>query len=497
MSSTPSSLRARLLAWYSLILLAVIATFGVTVGYLLWRSMVAELDARLRAGIVPLAQGLRPAADGGFNLDLPLEYQPSEAGDADAGTYYAIWTAAGEIIDRSSSAADVPVPDAPGLRTRAGRRELTMSAADGALVLVGDDLEEARAAVRSFAGTAAVGGAAALLVSLAGGWFLVGRALSPIGRINRAAAAMAAGDLNARIEVQGTENELEHVAHALNDAFDRLQRALDAQRRFTADASHELRTPLATLAAETEWALARPRSDDEYRETVATVRRAADRMTRIVDRLLTLARADHDAIPLERQPVPLETVVHDAVTLVQPVAARRGITLETKLATATVEGDRERLTELMTNLCSNAVDYNRDGGRVTVELWPENGDACVRISDSGVGISAEDVPRIFERFYRPGSARDRRSGGAGLGLAIAKWIVDAHGGEITCTSTPGQGTAMLVRLPRMETTEATEGTGSTQRNEVAENKQRHAPVARDARNGSSTPPDSQAGSIAR
>jgi heavy metal sensor kinase len=465
MSSTPSSLRARLLAWYSLILLIVIGTFGVTVGYFLWRSMVADVDARLRAGVAPLAQGLRPVADGGFDLDLPLEYQPTDATDADLPTYYAIWSPAGELIDRSPSAGDVPPPDGPSLRTRAGRRELTVAAAGGALVLVGRDLEDARAAVRTFAGTAALGGFAALLLSLAGGWFLVGRALAPVGRINRAAAAMAAGDLNARIVVDRTENELEHVAHALNGAFDRLQRALESQRRFTADASHELRTPLATLAAETEWALARPRSADEYREALRTSRRAADRMTRLVDRLLTLARADHDAIPLDREPVPLEAVVQDAVTLVQPLAARRGITIDTSLEPATVEGDRERLTELVTNLCSNAVEYNRDDGRVTVDVWAEGADACMRVRDTGIGIHAEDVSRIFERFYRPGAARDRRSGGAGLGLAIAKWIVDAHGGRIACTSTPGQGTVMLVRLPLL----------TSERDQVRVLEHQHAP----------------------
>ncbi len=464
----PSSLRVRLLAWYSLILLVVIATFAVTVGFLLWRSMVADLDARLRAGIVPLAQGLRPAADGGYNLDLPVEYQPTDAVDGNAAAYYAVWTAAGEIIDRSPAASDVPAPEEPGLRTRAGRRELIVNAADGALVLVGQDLQDARSAVRTFAGTAAIGGVAALLVSVAGGWFLVGRALSPIGRIDRAAAAMAAGDLNARIVVERTENELEHVAHALNGAFDRLQRTLDGQRRFTADASHELRTPLATLTAETEWALARPRSGDEYHEALKTARRAAQRMARVVDRLLTLARADHDAIALDRRPVPLEPIVQDAVALVQPLAARRGIIIDTRLDPAIVEGDRERLTELLTNLCANAVEYNRDGGRVTVELWPEGPDACVRVTDSGIGITAEEVPRVFERFYRPDEARDRRAGGAGLGLAIAKWIADAHGGGITCTSTPGEGTTMLVRLPLLqaEASEMDAGNGGGRRERI-------------------------------
>jgi heavy metal sensor kinase len=318
-----------------------------------------------------------------------------------------------------------------------------------ALVLVGRDLAEAREAVRSFAATAALGGSAALIVSLAGGWFLLGRALAPIGRINRAAAAMAAGNLDARIAVERTENELEHVAQALNTAFDRLHRALDAQQRFTADASHELRTPLATIAAETEWALARARSADEYRESLLTCQRATERMARLAERLLTLARADHETIHLDRSPVGLEPIVTEAVSLVSPLAVRRGITIETRLDAARVNGDRDCLTELVTNLCSNAVEYNRDGGHVIVEVWPEGPDACMRVRDSGVGISAEELPRIFERFYRTDKTRGGRTGGAGLGLAIAKWIVDAHGGRITCRSTVGEGTEMLVRLPRL------------------------------------------------
>ena len=445
----PKSLRARLLAWYSLVLVTVIATFASTVGFLLWRSMVADVDGGLRASAAPLVEALRPSDAGGFDLDLPLEYQPADAVQPAPSTYYAVWNARGDLIDRSPVPFDIAAPPGPGTVTRNGRRELTVSGAGGALVTVGRDLTDAREAVRAFAATAALGGLAALLVSLAGGWFLIGRALAPIGRINRAAADMAAGDLDARIAVERTENELEQVAQALNGAFDRLHRALDSQQRFTADASHELRTPLATIAAETEWALARPRSADDYRESLVTCRRATERMARLVERLLTLARADDEAIQLERAPVGLEPIVQEAVSLVHPLAARRGITIETRFDAAHVNGDRECLTELVTNLCSNAVEYNREGGRVTVEVWPEGADACMRVSDSGVGISEEDLPRIFERFYRTDKTRDRRTGGAGLGLAIAKWIVDAHGGRITCRSTVGEGTEMLVRLPRL------------------------------------------------
>ena len=165
--------------------------------------------------------------------------------------------------------------------------------------------------------------------------------------------------------------------------------------------------------------------------------------------LLTLARADNAEMSLQRSPVGLAPIVGDALGIVRPLAEQKRVTFETHLETATVVGDRDRLTDLVTNLFSNAIQYNRDGGSVTVEVWPEGGDACVRVRDTGTGISAADLPRVFDRFYRADKARTTRSGGAGLGLAIAKWIVEAHGGRIACHSAAGQGTEVLVRLPRL------------------------------------------------
>ncbi len=316
-------------------------------------------------------------------------------------------------------------------------------------MLVGRDLTDTRRDVLAFAGTAAAGGIIALVVSLLGGWFLAGRALAPVARISHAAEAMTAGDLTARIAIERTENELEQVALALNQAFDRLHQAVENERRFTADASHELRTPLATISAEIEWALTRPRTDDEYRRCLDTARRAAERMRRVVERLLTLAHADAGAAALQRAPVGLAPVVNDAVGIVKPLAEQKRVTIETHLDAAMVVGDRDRLTDLATNLVSNAIRYNRDGGRVSVEVWPEGDDACLRVTDTGTGISSDDLPRVFERFFRADKARTADSGGAGLGLAIAKWIVEAHGGRIACTSTVGHGTEVLVRLPRL------------------------------------------------
>ena len=444
-----SSLRARLLLWYTLILGAVIAIFASTVCFLFWRSLVADIDEGLQASATALVDGLQPAAAGEFDLVLPPEYRQIDGAAPQPQTYYAVWNREGELVDRSTGDFEIPLPAGPMARTRDGRRELVVTAANDAVVLVGRDLTDARGDVLAFAGTAAAGGVLALVLSLVGGWFLVGRALAPVSRIGRAAAAMSAGDLTARIAVERTENELEQVALALNEAFDRLHLALENERRFTADASHELRTPLATISAEIEWALGRERSGDEYRRSLETAGRAADRMRRVVERLLTLARADSAAMSLQRAAVGLAPVVGDALAIVRPLADQKHVTIETRLDAATVVGDRDRLTDLVTNLFSNAIQYNRDGGQVSVEVWPEGNDACLRVRDTGTGIAPDDLPRIFDRFYRADRARAAPSGGAGLGLAIAKWIVEAHGGRIACQSTAGQGTEVLVRLPRV------------------------------------------------
>ena len=443
-----SSLRARLLLWYTFILAVVITTFAATVCYLFWRSLIADIDQDLRSSAATLAEGLRPTGSRTFDLVLPAEYRQTD-GSAAPLTYYAVWNRDGELIDRSPGDFTIPRPAGPATLTRDGRREVTVAAANGALVLIGRELVDAKRDVYAFAGTAAAGGVAALGLSLLGGWFLVGRALAPVARISQTATAMSAGDLSARIAVERTENELEQVALALNQAFDRLRLAVENERRFTADASHELRTPLATISAEIEWALSRDRSQEEYRRSLDTVHRAADRMRRVVEHLLTLARADSADMTLRRAPVGLAPLVSDAVGSVQSLAAQKRVTIETRLHDTTVVGDRDRLTDLVTNLFSNAIQYNRAGGRVHVEVWPEAGDACLRVRDTGTGISADDLPRIFDRFYRADRARTAHSGGAGLGLAIAKWIVEAHGGRIACHSTLGQGTEILVQLPRV------------------------------------------------
>ena len=296
----------------------------------------------------------------------------------------------------------------------------------GLTVLAGRDVSDVWQELWSLAATvmtvAIVGIAAALAVA----WSLAGRALSPVKRINETARRMAEGDLTARIAIDRTETELGQVANALNQAFDRQRDSIERQRQFTADASHQLRTPVATMMAELDWALMRERDGDDYREALATCKRAGARMQSLVEGLLTLARAESGELRLQCIETRLDRVVEDAVEMLRPLAMQRGVRLHAALSPQTVLGDSDRLHDLAANLIFNAIAYNRPQGTVSIVVQRERELVVLRIRDSGIGIAPIDLPKIFDRFYRADAARTREPAGAGLGLALAKWIVTAH-----------------------------------------------------------------------
>jgi heavy metal sensor kinase len=442
------SLRSRLLVLYAMVVIVIVAAFGASVCYAYWRSLLGHLDADLTSRAATLSRALQPAGSGEFDLDLP-EDAVQYFREAGARAWYGIWDANGEQIYVSDPDAAGSPHAAPGVATRAGRREVVLAGPSGTLILVSRDLSDLQAAVRSLGLASAGVGALAALLSLACGWFLAGRALAPIARINETARAMAEGQLSARIPIDRTETELGQVALALNTAFDRLEAALERQRRFTADASHELRTPLATLTVESEWALSRERTPADYRDSLAICRKAAQRMRGVVEQLLTLARADADDLPVEKTPVRLDEVLDDVVALIRPLAEQRSIRLQTRLPPIEVVGDAARLREAFSNLVTNAVQYNRDNGKVDVTAACDREAAVVTVRDTGKGIAPEDLPHVFERFYRGDRAR-ASDGSVGLGLAVAKAIIERHGGRIACSNAPEGGTTFEVRLPARE-----------------------------------------------
>ena len=284
------------------------------------------------------------------------------------------------------------------------------------------------------------------LLGLAGGWWLSTRAIRPIEEISATAAKIATGDLSHRINTARTDDELGRLAVVLNSTFARLDAAFTQQAQFTSDASHELRTPLSVILMQTQTALSRERSPEAYRETLEACQRAAQRMRRLIASLLELARLDAGQEPLLQSRFDLGPIAGQALELLAPLAAERGVTVHQELAHAPCRGDADRVAQVVTNVVSNAILQQRSNGHVWVETKREGRFSVVTVADDGPGISSEDLPRIFERFYRADKSRTGTTGGTGLGLAISKAIVEAHGGSIEVASLPGQGATFTVRF---------------------------------------------------
>jgi heavy metal sensor kinase len=288
----------------------------------------------------------------------------------------------------------------------------------------------------------------ALVVSLAGGWFLAGRALRPVDAMTLAAQRIAAGYLTQRLNVPTSADEIGRLAVTFNTMIAKLETSFRQIRQFSSDASHELRTPLTVMKGETELALRRPREAGDYSVVLESNLEEIDRMTRIVDELLFLSRADMGEVKMERLPVTLHSLLDDIGRQAALLGQEREIQVVLgAMSSATVLGDELRLRELFLNLVDNAVKYSRSGGTVHVDLMAVSGQARVSISDNGIGISHEDQPKIFDRFYRTDEARAHTKKGTGLGLAICAWIAESHHGRIDVQSEVGKGSVFTVTLP--------------------------------------------------
>ena len=320
-------------------------------------------------------------------------------------------------------------------------------------VVVASSTKSAELAVGELVGTMLVIAPLLLLISIGGAYVIAGRALRPIdGIINEVQAITDGRSLHRRLPSASAGDELERLTTTLNEMMERLERSFTALRRFTADASHELKTPLTVLRSGVERAV---RARDVPRDTLETleeVLQEINRMTELVDTLLTLARVDEGRVPLHREPVNLGEIVEETRETGELLAEPAGLTLDVQVPREPIVApvDRTRIRQLLLNLLTNAVKYTPPGGRVRLRLDSAPGWAVLNVADTGIGIAPGDLPLIFDRFWRADIARTRTGerAGAGLGLAICKWIAEAHGGSIEVHSRPGRGTAFTVKLPR-------------------------------------------------
>jgi len=455
------SIRFRLTLWYVLLLAIILAGFSAGVYLTLRQRLNENLDDSLQSRASVLVAALD------YQDGLPTLETEGAVADPDAGAHFTrIYDSTGSVTFDDSPGADRPpihqesVEAALQGRTLVRRvkvgdqsmRVRTLPVLRGGNVVgaleVGLSEDDVLDTLRTLLLIIAVAYPVTLGAASFGGVFLAGRALTPIDKITRAARRISAEELSQRLDLRLADDEIGRLARTFDEMIARLDEAFRRQRQFTADASHELRTPLTSIKGQVEVALSRERSAQTYREVLSAVNEDVDRLIRLVGSLLTLARADAGQIPIARDRLDLGELVAGVVEQAGPMAEERGVHIEAAPAPpVTLEADEDLLLQLLLNLVDNAIKYTERGGVVTlswarrdhaVELW---------IRDSGTGISPEQLPRIFDRFYRADTARSLAEGGTGLGLSICRWIAEAHGGSISAESTPGSGSTFIVRLP--------------------------------------------------
>jgi heavy metal sensor kinase len=470
-----STIRLRLTLWYVALLAIVLLGFSTFLYASLSRKLYAELDHRLRTEKQRVIDEL--------NLDKESP-DLDDLQDLPTGLVVALYDHTGGHLIDGNTPQPLPVPPEALTRVRQGQEvRNTIRLADGtqwrALItpvsreghLIGvlhmaSSERDIAAALDQLVALIVIAIPLTLLLAIGGGLFLAGRALGPIDRITRSAEQIEAEDLSRRLNLPWSPDEVGRLAATFDRMLDRLDRAFQRQRQFTADASHELRTPLAMLISQADIALEWHRSAEEYRQVIASIREEAARMGRLLDELLTLARADAGQQELILEPLALHDLVDDVVKAMALLAEARGVCLEGRAPVPmTVEGDQTRITQLLVNLIDNGLKYTPAGGVVTVSLERASHWAELRVMDTGVGISAEHLPHVFERFYRVDPARSRAEGGAGLGLSICQWIARAHGGDITVTSQAGRGTIFTVCLP-LENQRTSDGESASPKHET-------------------------------
>ena len=456
------SVRTRLTLWYAAVLALSLIAFAVLVYYAAAAIFYERQDESLRSTAQTVASAYLEEFEEQHTLAKAGQVVLTEL--VFPNRYVQVMDKDGRPIASSGNLSDTVLPIPATLLNQARERSGSFVSVNGlrvAVVPLSRDQELGFATVaeplsvieeglsrlrRNFvAGVPVI-----LLLATAGGYFLARKSLSPIASMSQQTQHISAARLSSRLNVTNPRDELGRLATTINDLLTRLENSFKEQQRFVADASHELRTPLAVLRGETEVALTKTRTIHEYQESLSLIKDEAERLSRIVEDLFILARQPLDTpAALMKEPLSLNETVNDCARAAQVLATRKGVRLMTANDSASIvlHGDKELLQRLILNLLDNAVKYTPAGGEISFALTRHNGNAQIVVRDTGIGIPQSDQLHVFDRFYRVDKARSRALGGAGLGLSIARWIVDAHGGKIEVQSAPGQGSTFTVELP--------------------------------------------------
>lgn len=457
------TIRARLTMGYVALLALILILFSGALYSTLARSLEQQVDDNLRvnaeqaAGMVSFDQG-------------QVSFQNSEGdssdltGIRDRGYLLRLLDANGAVADATARFAGLPIAPDELTAARNGQISLeTLTAGGLAFRVITRPIVENGVLYGSLQVAQSLDGVAGtlqrLLLSLVaivpltlafafvcGVWFAQ-RALAPIDRITRAAQRISAKDLSQRLNLNLPDDEVGRLARTFDAMLARLDEAFRRERQFTADASHELRTPLTVMRGEIDLALQRPRANDEYARVLREVGKDVDWLTDIANDLLMLARTDANRLPLQLGAVGVAKLLQAVAEEMRPLAEERGIQLTAHADEAlTVWVDEGRLLNVLFNLVENALKFTPRGGTITLSATRDSHHTVIAVADTGIGVAAEHLPHLFERFYRVNEAHSSHVGGTGLGLAIVQALVVAQGGAIAVHSVVGQGTTFTIRM---------------------------------------------------
>ncbi len=459
------SFRLRITAWYLAFFALLFALFGLYLYGVLSNALASRLDARL-ASEASTAVGLFEDELGEMRGDV------SKAAP-EAVSEMRVRDSAVAILEGGHVLATGEGASADALGRIAALAE-SQSAQEFALALPGFGKHGAHAAARRFTSAGhnflivSVGPLDSIaadldlvrrvvlfgmpfLLGLAGlgGYLVATRSLAPLGMMAEQARRITGSNLESRLEIGHAAEELAVLAASFNELLARLDQSFAGMKRFVADASHELRTPLAVIHGEADVSLAQDRPAAEYRQSLAIILDESSRLSRLVDDLLNLARADAGRVRLQVDEFYFNDLLAECCRSLHAMAAARRIELVCQPSEdVPFRGDQALLRRLIVNLLDNAIRYTPAGGRITASLEERGAQLQIRIADTGIGISPEAAPHIFERFYRADKARSRAEGGFGLGLSIVQWIAESHRGEVAVSSRPEEGSTFIVTLPR-------------------------------------------------
>lgn len=460
------SLRFRLTAWYTLSIVVVLVVSGCVWYHQLSRSLLRQTDQRLiklTDESPALAQGFSGKDQCRVFCDFVRRHRQ--------GHFYRLVDAAGHsLCDACSSIGNAPSVDLQVLKAAAAQRMVLTTAGDKAgpypmrlltlavtldtdevvFLQVGTGMGMIQEPLQELLTLLLVFSPIAFIVVAILGWFLAGKTLAPVENLTRATRRINVDSLSHRLPIHSSGDELSRLAETFNAMLGRLEESFRKIKQFSGDASHELRTPLTILKGETEVALRWAKTPEEFRKILVSSMEEIDRMNRIIEDLLLLAKSEGGQKPLTIKEMSLSDLLQELYLQGRSLAQPKSIELilnPNVTEEIRIQGDEMRLRQVFLNLIANAVNYTPEYGRVEISLSVAEDEAVVKVADTGIGIPAEHLPYIFDRFYRVDKARNREDGGTGLGLAIVDSFVKAHGGRVEVASVNGAGSAFTVYLP--------------------------------------------------